>query len=143
MSGVALTAFWVITAILSAAAGLGAYLAPSIVALVRRAPNTSSVVAVNVLLGWSLIGWAIALAMALRSAHPDGGTGPVTVIQNAAPTQPAPSYATWPPPQHPAAALPRPEQPPQDWPPRPHPLPPGAPPHFPDRDHDGPDDTWV
>jgi drug/metabolite transporter (DMT)-like permease len=42
------------------------YLAPSIVARQRHAPNAGSVVVVNVLLGWTVIGWVVALAMAYR-----------------------------------------------------------------------------
>ena len=45
----------------------GAYLAPSIVALVRQVPNTGSVVVINALLGWTLVGWAVSMAMAARS----------------------------------------------------------------------------
>lgn len=43
-----------------------AYLAPSIVALDRKPPNKWSIVVINVLLGWTLVGWAVALAMAVR-----------------------------------------------------------------------------
>lgn len=49
------------------AAILAAYLAPSIIALARRVPNAGSVVVVDMLLGWTVIGWIVALAMALRS----------------------------------------------------------------------------
>ena len=48
------------------ALAVGAYLAPSLVALDRKPPNKWSVVVVNVLLGWTLVGWAVALAMAVR-----------------------------------------------------------------------------
>lgn len=50
--------------ILSALVGL--YFLPSIIALNRRAPSKWSVVVINALLGWTLIGWAVALAMAVR-----------------------------------------------------------------------------
>jgi hypothetical protein len=46
--------------------GASAYFVPTIIALIRKTPNTGSVIAINLLLGWSLIGWAVALAMALR-----------------------------------------------------------------------------
>jgi len=52
-----------------AALGLAAYLAPGIVASVRHVPNAGSVWIINVLLGWTLVGWAIALAMACRSRY--------------------------------------------------------------------------
>ena len=52
--------------------GLVVYLLPSIVALSRRprVPRFGLVVVINVLLGWTLVGWAVALAMALRSVRP-------------------------------------------------------------------------
>jgi Superinfection immunity protein len=33
-------------------------------------PNTGSVVVVNVLLGWTIVGWVVALAIALRDPAP-------------------------------------------------------------------------
>jgi hypothetical protein len=48
------------------------YLTPSIIAVVRKMPNVGSIVVVNVLLGWTVIGWVIALAMALGSSAPRG-----------------------------------------------------------------------
>lgn len=44
------------------------YFLPSIVAWRRHVVNVGSVVVVNVLLGWTFIGWVVALAMALRTA---------------------------------------------------------------------------
>ena len=41
---------------------------PSLVAWRRHVTNTGSVVAVNVLLGWTVLGWVVALAMALRTS---------------------------------------------------------------------------
>lgn len=43
------------------------YMAPTIVAIARRVPNAGSVAAINLLLGWSLVGWAMSWALALRS----------------------------------------------------------------------------
>lgn len=48
---------------------LAAYFAPGIVASTRKVPNAGSVWVLNLLLGWTLIGWAIALAMACRSKY--------------------------------------------------------------------------
>jgi len=42
------------------------YLLPTLVAAVRGARDLGSVAAVNILLGWSLVGWAVAWALALR-----------------------------------------------------------------------------
>jgi hypothetical protein len=43
------------------------YFLPLLIALGRKVPNQGSVAVVNILLGWTLIGWVIALAMAARS----------------------------------------------------------------------------
>jgi hypothetical protein len=50
--------------------GAGLYFLPTVVGAIRRVVNIGSVFAINLLLGWSLIGWAIALAMALRTNPP-------------------------------------------------------------------------
>lgn len=47
-----------------------AYWLPSIVAVIRRVPNIGSVIVVDMLLGWTVIGWIVALAMAFRSKPP-------------------------------------------------------------------------
>jgi hypothetical protein len=49
------------------AAGIAAYWVPSIVAAVRHVRNTGSIVVINLLTGWTVIGWIVALAMACRS----------------------------------------------------------------------------
>jgi hypothetical protein len=46
------------------------YLLPTIVGAVRKVVNIGSVFAINLLLGWSLVGWVVALAMALRTNPP-------------------------------------------------------------------------
>ena len=48
-------------------AGIIVYWVPSIMAAVRRVPNTGSVVVINLFLGWTVVGWVVALAMASRS----------------------------------------------------------------------------
>lgn len=69
------------------AIAIGLYFIPLIVALVRKVPNRGSVAVVNFFLGWTLIGWVVALAMAARSGeqvpvkvqtvgHPGGGWHP-------------------------------------------------------------------
>lgn len=42
------------------------YLLPAIIAAVRKVPNADSVAVVNIFLGWTVLGWIIALAMAAR-----------------------------------------------------------------------------
>lgn len=44
------------------------YWLPTIIAVTRKVPSVGSVVAINLLLGWTIIGWVFALSMALRSA---------------------------------------------------------------------------
>lgn len=47
---------------------VAAYLAPSVIAVTRDIPNKYSVVVINILLGWTFIGWVVALAMSARDA---------------------------------------------------------------------------
>lgn len=46
---------------------VGMYLLPTLVAVKRSVPDRGSVAVINVLLGWSFIGWVVALALAFRS----------------------------------------------------------------------------
>lgn len=46
------------------------YFAPTIIAISRKVPNAGSVMIINLFLGWSLIGWVVALAMAARTVPP-------------------------------------------------------------------------
>jgi hypothetical protein len=50
---------------------VAAYFIPTIVANIRQVPSTGSVTVVNLFLGWTFIGWVVALAMAARSVPPD------------------------------------------------------------------------
>lgn len=52
---------------LGAAAIIIGYWVPTIIAWIRRVPNKGSVTVINVFLGWTVIGWIVALAMAVRS----------------------------------------------------------------------------
>ena len=47
--------------------GIVLYFIPTGVAMVRHVPNTGSVFVLNLFLGWTVVGWVIALAMAARS----------------------------------------------------------------------------
>lgn len=78
---------------------LGLYLIPTIVAGLRKAPNLGSIVVINVFLGWTMLGWVGALAMAVRS------TTPVQVVHVVPPAPDAPVAP-------PAAAPPVPPVPP-------------------------------
>lgn len=46
---------------------IAAYWTPTFVAMGRKVPNQGSVAVVNLFLGWTVIGWVVALAMACRS----------------------------------------------------------------------------
>jgi hypothetical protein len=46
------------------------YFLPTVIALVRKVQNVGPVVIINVFLGWSIIGWIVALAMAFGSTTP-------------------------------------------------------------------------
>lgn len=50
---------------------VAAYFAPALVAFSRGVPSKWSVFVVNLFLGWTLIGWVVALAMAARSKPPE------------------------------------------------------------------------
>lgn len=56
--------------VLAVVLGVMAYLVPTAVAANRSAPNFGSIAVINVFLGWTLIGWVVALAMAMRDVQP-------------------------------------------------------------------------
>jgi Superinfection immunity protein len=43
-----------------------AYMLPTLVACLRHAPDAAAVAVLNAVLGWTVIGWIVALALALR-----------------------------------------------------------------------------
>ena len=49
---------------------VGFYFLPTIDATIRKVPNLESVIVLNLFLGWTLIGWVVALAIAARSQPP-------------------------------------------------------------------------
>lgn len=73
---------------------IAVYLAPTAVAFGRH-HNVGAVAAVNVLVGWTVIGWIVALVMALGSNRPAGGNVDSGV---AYPDDPASPYQEPPPP---------------------------------------------
>ena len=46
---------------------LALYFVPSVVAVIRGVPNIGSIIVINFFLGWTFIGWVVALAMACRT----------------------------------------------------------------------------
>ena len=47
--------------------GLLLYFLPTFISLIRNVPHTGNVIAINFFLGWTLVFWVIALAMAVRT----------------------------------------------------------------------------
>ena len=84
----------------------GFYFLPLIIAASRHVPNVGSVAVINIFLGWTFIGWIIALAMACRTAPP--------VHQVSVYAQPASQQVQWP-----QAHAPNPSYPPAGWHPDP------------------------
>jgi hypothetical protein len=66
-----------------AALVLGLYFFPSIVAAVRKHRQQGAIVAVNLLLGWTLLGWVAALAWALVNPEPHTAPAPANTGLNA------------------------------------------------------------
>src|SRR6266568_471429 len=65
------------------------YVLPLIIGCLRRVPDAGAVAVINILLGWTLVGWAVALAMALRSVR---SVSPlVHVVQNMPSARPGPA----------------------------------------------------
>jgi hypothetical protein len=78
---------------------IAAYLLPTIIAIVRHKhiPNYGDLIVLNFFLGWTFVGWVIALVMAVRS-KPYGQAPPYGGIQvpPKAPPQPwVPPTAQW------------------------------------------------
>jgi hypothetical protein len=63
------------------------YLLPVLVGWARHAPDLGAVAVINILLGWTLLGWVAALALALRAARP---AGPVVHLTQYLPPTPLP-----------------------------------------------------
>lgn len=49
--------------------GLAIYFIPMIAALARNHPNKAAIILVNIFLGWSLIGWIVALVWAFTKPN--------------------------------------------------------------------------
>jgi hypothetical protein len=57
-----------VAALLLLVVGVGLYFVPTIVAITRKVTNQGSVAVINFFLGWTLVGWVMALAMACRTS---------------------------------------------------------------------------
>lgn len=55
-------------ALLVVIVGIGLYFLPTIIAVARKVTNQGSVLVINFFLGWTFVGWVVALAMACRTS---------------------------------------------------------------------------
>jgi hypothetical protein len=62
----------ILTTLVLTVIAVALYLLPVLVGWARRVPDIGSVAVINILLGWTLVGWAVALALALRSVNTNG-----------------------------------------------------------------------
>jgi hypothetical protein len=65
--GAVLGSWYLLHSPILALALVGAYFAPTMIANHRKLPNQGSLFVINLFLGWTFIGWVVALAMAVRS----------------------------------------------------------------------------
>jgi Superinfection immunity protein len=73
----------VVLAGLAVLAGLVAlYWLPVIIARRRGVPERGQIIAINLMLGWTLAGWTVALVMALKPQLPPAGYYPQIPRQN-------------------------------------------------------------
>lgn len=81
--------------VIMAAAGVTFYFLPTIEASLRRHASLSSIVLINVFLGWSLIGWVVAIAWACAgSSKPPAAPASTAPRPQASTVSPTPGAAT-------------------------------------------------
>ena len=56
-----------------AVVALALYCVPSFIAVNRNKRNKNAIVALNLLLGWTFVGWVVALVWSLMQEEPDPG----------------------------------------------------------------------
>jgi RsiW-degrading membrane proteinase PrsW (M82 family) len=64
------------TFLILAALMLGAYFLPAIIAINRNHQNRVAILVLNIFLGWTFLGWIVALVWSLTAVQP-----PVIVVQ--------------------------------------------------------------
>ncbi len=64
------TALGILSILLFLVVGAAFYFIPTIAAFVKSTPNKMSVLVINLFLGWTFVGWVVALAMAFRDPAP-------------------------------------------------------------------------
>ena len=75
------------------------YLTPTVIVMGRLHPKTGPVIVVNIFLGWTLIGWVVALAMACSSQRAPVDTDPPPHLRHTTPPPPPPPARQTGPPQ--------------------------------------------
>jgi len=80
--------------VLAGAGSTALYLLPVLIGSARHVPDLGAVAVINILLGWTLAGWAVGLAMALRPARP--APPAVQIVQNLPPSPGQLPPAGWP-----------------------------------------------
>jgi hypothetical protein len=81
--------------------GFGFYFLPSLIALLRGARDGAAIIVINLLLGWTVIGWIATLIWSLAGAKRDDAyrrylSQPMPPVQPLPPGQPYPPYGQYP-----------------------------------------------
>lgn len=58
------------------------YWIPTVIAFLRHHPSKGAILATNLLLGWTFVGWVVSLVWALSDNSPRGGTQMQTIVVN-------------------------------------------------------------
>ena len=61
--------FFFILIIFPLTACLIIYLIPTAIAVIKHRANTAAIVLINILAGWTLVGWVVALVLSLNTPH--------------------------------------------------------------------------
>jgi hypothetical protein len=72
------------------------YLLPLLLAWLRSVPDLRLIALINILLGWTVAGWVVAMALALRSAEPPGPATRPGQHPPPSPLPPGAERAGWP-----------------------------------------------
>lgn len=59
----------ILAALVLVSLSVALYLVPVMVGVARHAPDLGAIAVINVLLGWTFVGWVLALALAMRSVN--------------------------------------------------------------------------
>nr|WP_277988873.1 superinfection immunity protein [Ramlibacter ginsenosidimutans] len=85
----ALNAFGTFVALLIFIDAPALYLLPTYEAWKNKHPNLASIALVNIFLGWSLVGWVVAVVWAYKKPEPVAIASPSSVAPSAPPVSPS------------------------------------------------------